>query len=65
MSLRSFHLLFIALSAILAAFFAVWSMQQYQVAHELSYLAASVLGLATAGALVFYGAVFQKKTRGM
>jgi hypothetical protein len=65
MSLKAFHLFFIGLSAILAAFFAAWSVQQYQVAHELSYVAAGALGVATAGSLVVYGAAFQKKTRGM
>jgi hypothetical protein len=65
MSLKAFHLLFIVLSAILGAFFAAWSIGQYQVAHELSYVAAAALGVATAGSLVVYGAAFQRKTRGM
>ncbi len=65
MSLKAFHLLFIALSAILAVFFAAWSIAQYQAGHEFSYIAASVVGVAMAGTLVAYGAAFQKKTRGM
>ena len=64
MSLKAFHLLFIGLSAILAAFFAAWSIGQYQVAHELSYVAACALGVATAGTLVVYGAAFQRKPGG-
>jgi hypothetical protein len=65
MSLKAFHLLFIVLSAILGAFLAAWSIGQYQVGHEFSYVAAGALGVATTGALVVYGAAFQKKTRGM
>ena len=34
MSLRAFHLLFIALSIVLAAFLAAWAMGQYQVSHD-------------------------------
>jgi hypothetical protein len=64
-SLKAFHLLFIALSAILGVFFAAWSIGQYQVTHEFSYVAAGALGVATAGSLVVYGAAFQRKTRGM
>jgi hypothetical protein len=65
MSLKAFHLLLIGLSAILAAFFAAWSVGQYQVDHQFAYVAAGALGVATAGSLVVYGAGFQKKTRGM
>jgi NADH:ubiquinone oxidoreductase subunit 4 (subunit M) len=65
MSLKAFHLLFIALSAILAVFFAAWSIAQYQADHQFSYVAACVLGVVTAGTLAVYGAAFQKKTRGM
>ena len=65
MSLKAFHLLLIGLSAILAVFFAAWSIGEYRVAHEFSYVAACALGVATAGTLVVYGASFQKKTRGM
>ncbi len=65
MSLRAFHLLFIALSVILAAFFAAWSTEQYQVKHETIYAVAGVLGLATVAGLVAYGVAFQKKTREM
>jgi hypothetical protein len=65
MSLKAFHLLFIVLSAILGAFVAAWSIGQYQIAHQFSYLAVCALGVASTGSLVVYGAAFQKKTRGM
>ena len=65
MSLRSFHLLFIALSAVLAAFFAAWAVEQYQGSHQLIYIVTSVLAVATAAALATYGVAFQRKTRGL
>ena len=65
MSLRAFHLLFIALSIVLAAFLAAWAMGQYQARHEFVYLVAGAASLASAGALAVYAAAFQRKTRGM
>jgi len=65
MSLRAFHLLFIALSVVLAAFFAAWATGQYRVEHEIGYAAAALLGLVSAGALAVYGAAFQRKTRNL
>jgi len=63
MSLRTFHLVFIALSVTLAAFFAAWSVEQYQAIGEASYALAAALALVTAAALVVYGVAFQRKTR--
>jgi len=65
MSLRAFHLLFIALSIVLAAFLAAWAMAQYQIGHEMSYLAASGGSILTAAALAVYGVAFQRKTKNM
>jgi hypothetical protein len=65
MSLRAFHLLFIALSVILTAFFAAWAAGQYQVAHEVSYVVAGVASLASGVGLAIYGAAFQRKTRNL
>ena len=63
MSLKAFHLLFIALSVVLTAFFASWAAGQYRLAHEVSY-ALTGIGSAAAGvALVLYGTAFQRKTR--
>lgn len=63
MSLRAFHLFFIAVSVVLAAFVAAWAVQQYQSAHAIGYLATVVASLATGGALIAYGTAFQRKTR--
>jgi membrane protease YdiL (CAAX protease family) len=63
MSLRYFHLLFIALSVVLAAFTAAWAVGQYRLAHEIQYVVASVMAIASGAALAVYGTKFQRKTR--
>jgi hypothetical protein len=65
MSLRVFHLLFIALSVILTAFFAAWAAGQYRVEHQAGYVVAAALALAAGAGLALYGAAFQRKTRRM
>jgi len=65
MSLRAFHLLFIALSIVLAAFLAAWAVGQYRAGHDAAYLGASVESLGGAAALSVYAVAFQRKTRGM
>lgn len=65
MSLRAFHLLFIALSVVLTVFLAVWAMGQYRVGRGAGYLVTAVLALAASGALTAYAAAFRRKTRGM
>lgn len=63
MSLRAFHLLFIALSIVLAAFLAAWSAGQYRAAHDTVYLSAGLVSLAAGGGLALYMAAFQRKTK--
>jgi lipoprotein signal peptidase len=63
MSLRAFHLLFIALSVVLAAFMAAWAFGQYQALHRIGYVFVCAGSLATAVALAVYGAAFQRKTK--
>ena len=65
MSLRMFHLFFIALSVVLAAFFAAWATGQYRLEHEVVYAIAGLGGLAACVGLAFYGAAFQRKTRNL
>ena len=65
MSLRAFHLLFIALSIVLAAFLAAWAAGQYRVDHQTGYAAAGVASVVGAGALAVYAVAFQRKTRGL
>ena len=63
MSLKAFHLFFIALSIVLAAFTAAWASGQYRVAHEAGYLVTVAVCVAAGIGLAVYGAKFQKKAR--
>jgi hypothetical protein len=63
MSLRAFHLLFIALSVVLAAFCAAWSVGMYRAAHQIVYVLGAVSSLGSVVGLSMYGASFQRKTR--
>jgi hypothetical protein len=65
MSLRTFHLLFVALSVILTAFFAAWAAGQYRTGHQTGYVVAAAVSLAAGAGLAVYGAAFQRKTRQM
>jgi hypothetical protein len=65
MSLRMFHLVFISLSVILAAFFAAWAGGQYRLEHEPVYAVTTLGSLAAGGGLAWYGAAFQRKTRNL
>ena len=65
MSLRAFHLLFISLSVILAAFSAAWAVGQYRLAHETIYAVTTAGMIAVAAGLMWYGTVFQRKTRNL
>ena len=62
-SLKAFHLFFIALSVVLAAFIAAWAAGQYRTAHETGYVLVAVASLASGVGLAVYGAAFQRKTR--
>ena len=63
MSLRAFHLLFIALSVVLTAFVAAWAGAQYRSSHDMQYALSSVMALSSGVALSVYGARFQRRTR--
>jgi hypothetical protein len=65
MSLRAFHLLFIALSVVLAAFVAAWAISQYRLEHDMGYAATGSLAVAFGAGLAVYGAKFQQKTRNL
>jgi len=65
MSLRAFHLLFVAISVVLAVFVAAWSVEQYQLEHEVQYAVTCAVAIAFSGLLVVYGAMFQRKTRNL
>lgn len=56
MNLKAFHLLFIAISVMLAAYVAAWGFNQ-------GYVAAACASIASAVALIVYGTAFQRKMR--
>jgi len=62
-SLRAFHLLFIALSVVLTAFFAAWAFGQYRAEQGAGYALTGVASLAAGVGLAVYGVAFQKKTK--
>jgi hypothetical protein len=63
MGLRLFHLVFISLSVVLAAFGAAWAYGQYRLDPGVGYVL-TIVGLLAAGVgLVLYGAAFQRKTK--
>ena len=54
MSLRAFHLLFIGLCVVLAAFMAAWAAGQYQLEANPGYLATALASILTGGGLTVY-----------
>ena len=63
MSLRTFHLVFIGVSVVLAAFVAAWAVRQYQAVQAIGYAMTAALALAAGGGLIAYGAAFRRKTK--
>ena len=65
MSLKAFHVFFITVSGLLAAFCAAWAWNQYRLDPSASYLAGVILSVASVAALGFYAAAFQRKVRNL
>ena len=63
MSLKAFHVFFITVSGVLAAFCAAWAVNAYRTDPSIGYLAGAVLSVASVAALGVYAAMFQRKTR--
>jgi len=63
MSLRSFHVIFIICSIILAVLFGCWAIGQYQLIGTLGYIWTAVASFLTAIALIIYEVMFLKKVR--
>jgi uncharacterized membrane protein YcjF (UPF0283 family) len=60
-----FHMVFIGVSVMLAAFVAAWAVQQYQATQALGYVMTVAAAVASGAGLIVYGTKFQKKTKGM
>jgi hypothetical protein len=80
MSLKAFHLLFIAMSVVLAAFCAAWAVGQYRVeprperiagevqqdhGHHAGFMVAAAGSVLVAGGLAAYGASFHRRTKNL
>jgi hypothetical protein len=63
MSLRAFHLFFISISAVLAAFCAAWAVAQYRVEPSAAYAVGAAVSTLSVAALAVYGTLFQRKTK--
>ena len=63
MSLKAFHLFFIALSIVLAAFSAAWATGQYRAEHDAASLIYLCVCVLSGIGLAVYGAKFQRKAR--
>ena len=62
MGLKSFHLFFIAMSVILAAFTAAWSVTQYRATPDGTYIATCAVSALAGAVLIVYGVRFQRRS---
>jgi hypothetical protein len=65
MSLKAFHVFFIAVSTVLAAFCAAWAVNAYRTDPSAGYLAGAALSVGSVAALGVYAALFQRKARNL
>ena len=65
MGLRAFHLFFISLSAVMAAFCSAWAFSQFRADHQFVYAVGAVASALSVAGLAVYGASFQRKTRNL
>jgi len=63
MSLKAFHVFFVALSVLCALGFGAWSIADYLRTGSSGVLTLGVLGFAAAAALVWYGFWFLRKLK--
>jgi hypothetical protein len=63
LSLKAFHLFFIVVSALLAAYMTAWAAGQYLDTHETGYAVTVAACSLTACVLAAYATVFQRKAR--
>jgi len=63
MSLKSFHIVFIALATVLSLVFAGWEFEHFLTSGDILQLAGALLAVAAAVGLVIYGIRFLRKLR--
>jgi len=65
MTLKAFHILFIALSILLAWGFGIWCVQSHFLGNDGVYLGMGIVSFGAGIGLVFYGVWFLKKLKQM
>jgi glucose uptake protein GlcU len=63
MSLKTFHIVFIAMSILLAFFCGVWLLQEYAASRQATFLAAAIVFLVVGAGLVWYGKSVLRKLK--
>jgi hypothetical protein len=63
MSLKAFHIVFIALSILLAFFCGIWLLHEYASSHRTEYLVAAIVFLLAGGGLIWYGKSVLRKLK--
>jgi predicted membrane protein len=63
MSLKNFHLLFIAVSTLLAFVFGVWAVRSYATTDDGLELAMGIMSFLIAVMLIIYGVKFRQKIK--
>ena len=65
MSLRFFHILFIAISCLMSIVVGIWAIDAYRADGSVTWIALAVLAFAGGAFLVVYGGRFLQKTRNL
>jgi hypothetical protein len=63
MSLKAFHIVFIALSILLSFFSGIWLLHEYASDRHAAFLVAAIVFLAAGAALVWYGKSVLRKLK--
>ncbi len=65
MSLKAFHIVFISVSTVLSAVFALWCFREFSRSESVAAAAGGVLGVLAVAALLVYGVRFLRRARGL
>lgn len=63
MSLKAFHIFFVALSVLTAFGFAAWLIDGYTKSHDFGQLLAGIASIIAGAGLIFYGVRFLRKLK--
>ncbi len=63
MSLKAFHIVFVAMSILLAFFCGVWFLEEFASNRDATFLVAGILVFAAGGGLIWYGKSVLRKLK--